>query len=469
MFKYTKKTFIYILNAAIMLTIIATIFFLLYLFPKNLRVDYQRLSDEVYDTVFLSMYPIDNYAEDTYTYWRGMDTIVTTHEFADLFTLKRYLHKITDSGNPVTTIYLGVLPEKLDATELTALLLSYPHIRFEVILPYPSLDYWLSLSEKQCDRLLQSYRDFIPPLLNHGTISPYFFGGAEWLIANPMNYADSFLATAEASELLMLHSDQNHNYVLTAATQPSPTASIDTLAALIAEARMNPANYPDLSDWNIVFFGDSVIGNYTNTTSIPNAVGGITGATVYNMGHGGGHITESGENYSLPDIVSAFIQKDLSLLPEDNQVSIGMESYFQDAPDGQLCFVINYGLNDYFSGVPISSEDPYDIYTFTGAARSSLKRLQEAYPDAHILINTPNFTTYFKNGTEPHYESYVMIDYINILKDIASEMNVELLDIYFDSGINANNIYSFSTDGCHPNESGRFLISQKIALKLADF
>ena len=59
--------------------IIATLLFFLFIFPKEMRTDYKRLSDENYDTVFLSMYPIDNYEEESYTYWRGMNAVVTAY------------------------------------------------------------------------------------------------------------------------------------------------------------------------------------------------------------------------------------------------------------------------------------------------------------------------------------------------------------------------------------------------------
>lgn len=460
---------IFILAISLAATVITSIVvFFVFLFPKDMRADFKRLSNESYDTVFLSMYPVDNYEEESYTYWRGMDAIVTTHEIPNLFTLKSYLKKATSSGT-LTTVYLGVLPEKLDASKLAALLLSYPGIRFEVILPYPELDYWLTLSGEECDSLLQTYRDFIPPLLNHEMISPYFFGGAEWLIANPANYEDTFLTNSGISETIMLHSDRDHGFVLTAATQPSPTASIDSLAVLIDQYRTTPAEYADLSDWNIIFLGDSVIGNYTNTTCIPGVTGGLTGANVYNMGYGGGNATELAEenNVSLPDVVNALVEKDLSILPTDFQLYHGMKQYLEDAPEGQLCVVINYGLNDYFTGAPINTGDAYDIYSFDGALRNAIKTLQEAYPGVHIILDTPNFTALFEYGTMARFEqSYTINDYVDAIIAVADEMNVEVLDNYKELGINEENWGTYLLDGCHPNELGRFLIGQRIAKKL---
>ncbi len=468
MTKKRRSKIILVMTTFVAIAIIAAIFLFLYIFPKEMRNDFDRLSNESYDTVFLSMYPVDNYEEDKYTYWRAMDIVVTSHEIPDMFTLKNYLKKVSKAGT-VTTIYLGVLPEKIDATELAALLLSYPTIRFEVILPYPQIDYWLALSTEECESLLQTYRDFIPPLLNHEMISPYFFGAEEWLIANPANYEDTFLTNAGVSETLMLHSDRDHAYVLKSDTQPSPTASIDALSTLIAQYREAPTEYPDLSGWNIVFLGDSVIGNYTNTTCIPSVTGGLTGANVYNMGFGGGSAAEFPDNnYSLPDIANALIQKDLSSLPAEQQVYYGMEQYIQDNPEGQLCVVINYGLNDYYAGAPLETENPYDIYSYAGAMRTAIKSLKEAYPDVRILLNTPNFTSFFDFGMEYRFDQkHTIVDYVDKLITIAEEMDVEVLDNYRELGINEENFFEYLLDGCHPNEKGRFMIGRNVALKLA--
>lgn len=463
-----------LINSVAFIVIAALLFFFLYLFPQEMRSDYKRLSTESYDTVFLSMYPIDNYEEESYTYWRAMDAVVTSHEIPNLLTLKGYMHKVAQSGT-VTTVYLGVLPEKINSLDLLALLLSYPKIKFEVILPYPSMDYWLSLSQEECTTLLQTYRDFIPPLLNQGMISPYFFGGAEWLIANPANYEEDFLTTPQISETIMLHSDIDHAFVLTANTQPSPTASIDALEALIQDYRTTPRTYADLSDWKIVFLGDSVIGNYTNTTCIPGVTGGLTGATVYNLGYGGGCATLfPNTDYSMPQIVDAVLAEKPDALPQDAQVYYGAIEFLQEEKaqkhaDKQYCFVINYGLNDYFSGAPMASDAPYDIYTFTGAYRTTIKTLREAYPGCEILLNTPNFSILFEYGMEHRFDqTYVLENYADTLIALAEELDVGVLDNFHELGITEENWGYFIPDGTHPGEDGRFLIGQRIAVKLGE-
>ena len=157
------------------------------------------------------------------------------------------------------------------------------------------------------------------------------------------------------------------------------------------------------------------------------------------------------------------------MLPSDSQACLGMEAYMSDGARIPYCFVINYGLNDYYNGAPILTNDSYDIYSFCGAYRYAVKVLKENFPNARIILTTPNFTTYFNNGMDYKSEyNHSITDYVDALIDLAAELNVELLDNYNEMGINAENHIYFLSDGCHPNENGRFLMAERIVQKLSE-
>lgn len=465
----SPKKYIIFIIIAITLALLTIIF--LCIFPKERRNDYSRFASESYDTAFLSMYPTDYFYEEDFSYWRGLTTVKAAYEIPDYSTLKSYLNVIGKSGNIIHTIYLGVLPEKLSADQLAALLQSYPSVHFEIILPNPSMDYWLSMSDDECADTITAYRDFILPLLQYGNMSLYYFGATEWLISNPANYDSHFQTTAKASLTIMLNSDRDHRFLLDV---EKAEEQLEKLTELIAQNRSTPLTYPDLSDYSIVFLGDSVIGNYDGATSIPGVVEGLTGATVFNLGLGGGKAAETPDNNcSLSDITTALITRDISDLPldmevsQDAQLQKNLSIYLEAEPTKELCFVINYGLNDYFSGLPITSESPLDIYTYGGAMKTAVKQIQEAFPNAKILLMTPNFTSYYGNGTEHRYDAHhTLKDYTDTLFAVAQELDVLLLDNFNELGINADNHSHYLSDGCHPNETGRFLIGQRIALKL---
>lgn len=455
------------------LIIIGIILFIIFRPSKEEKADLKLLSETEYDSVFLSMFPTANFEEGDFAYYRGMTLAKTSYSIPDYQTLKAYMNRIAKSGNAIHTIYMGVRPDKLSSKELLELLQKYPNVTWEIIPAYPYLSYWKQLSEENTLSTLQDYRDFSEALLASAlpNLHVYSFCAAEWLISNSSNYEAEFLTTKDISRTIMLHTDAGHDYLLTAENTAN---TYDELTRLITLQRTSPTVYPDLSDWDIVFFGDSIIGNYTDTASIPGVLSALTNAQVYNCGWGGTsaayNSTETGDA-SLTEMVDAFIRKDTSNFSSDSQAFIGLNSYYQSgSPDRQLCFVLHYGLNDYYCGLPVATKDPYDIQSFSGALRTAINRLKEAYPDACILLSAPNFTSYFSNGTQVQSDiGGVATDYVGAVLTVAAENNCLVLNNYTETGINAENHTVYLSDGCHPNERGRFIVGSLMAQKLGQY
>lgn len=430
-------------------------FFLWHRSTAAQRRDFRRIDSETYDTVFLSMYPIDAFDEADYLYFRAMTVLKTESLLPGLSSLEKYMERIAGSGNTVSTVYLGIRPDRVTAGEISSLAASYPDMAFEVILACPSVDYWRQLSDPEYEQVLNAYCDFLSAADTDSTHT-YFFSAEEWLITNPALYTDTWSLTPDAAEFVMTHSDVFHSYQVT----PDNAAGLSSaLRRLTAAQRTAPTVYPDLSDTAVVFFGDSVIGNYTDGTSIPGALRGLTGATVYNCGYGGNSAAMN-ENtlITLPGIAAAFAEQDASVLPADTQVRAGFLEYAASPPlTDKLCFVISYGLNDYFSQNPISSEDPFDITTYSGAIRTAVSCLKENFPGARIFLCTPTYTA-FSSGTA----AFSLEDYVNTVIDLARELDVELIDNYGSLGIDGTNQGVYLADQVHPNEKGRFLAVREI-------
>lgn len=468
---------ILVIGTLLLLAMSGSILLFVRYFPSQLRRDFARLSAEEYDSVFLSMYPIDNFNEEDFAYWWGRDIVITTHHIPNKLILECYLNEISAHSTTTDTIYLGIRPEHIANEELALLLAAYPQYHFITMLANPSLEYWTELPEAECSSLLQTYRDCISSLMEAQISSPnisvYFWGNTEWLIANPDRYESDFLTDATASLTIMLHFDQRHVYHLKPETY---STAVDKLSALIALERKNPTEYIDLSGQQIIFFGDSVIGNFTRPTSIPGVVSTLTGATTYNLGYGGTRAARTNDDpCNLNGIVEAFLTGNAHMLLEDGepvpQAYLGLTEYLESTTGTETpyCFVINYGLNDYFQGLPISSEDPYDVYTYTGAFRTAVQDLRAAYPNARIIVTTPNFTIAYNNGTDSQSDyGFVLADYADALIALAEELNIELLDNFHELAINAENHTELLSDGCHPNEAGLFVMGQRIAAKLGN-
>lgn len=466
----TRRKMIYLrVVTAIIIVCITTFLFLFFRKPKALLEDYRNIASRQYDIAFLSMYPVSAGLEKDFQYYWGRSAFQASYCIPKLSIIEEYLERIAESGNTVTTAYLGIRPDKTDIRELQALADRYPSMAFEVILPYPSSDYWTSLPERQYQQILAAYSAFLSEAPGIPNIHFYFHASQEWLIGNPDNYEDEWSASESAVRTVLLTSNTEDSYYV---TSENASAFSQALADLTRNMRTVPKTFPDLSDYRFVFFGDSVIGNYTDATSIPGVVKALTGATAYNCGFGGGSASiapdTSGTPANLSNIAKAFAKGDPSPLPPDSQVYQGINAYLSDAPSGRkLCFVINYGLNDYFCGYAIASEqDPYDPATFSGAIRTAVDTLRSRFPDARIILCTPSYCYYFQNGEEPRGEKgYVLKDYADAVLSLSQELRTDVLDTYRDFGVNSDNWDTYLLpDQVHPNAAYRYLIGEKIAM-----
>lgn len=440
---------------------------------KNMEAKQQyldRLSVEFYDSVFFSMYPIDNYSEEDFFTYRGLTTPISSYVFSDLAEIPEFLDTALISDNNLSTVYLGLDPYAIWTTskenqnnwdaDLSQYLISYidayPEITFEVLLPYPSMEYWTDAKEEKVNTILTTYRTLVCSLAPYSNVYTFFVGGEHWLIANSGNYEGDFNTNYNVSKHLMLTTFCDGNLRI---TDIDADIVFDNFKTMIQEEKNSPATYPDLSKWQIVFFGDSVIGNYKGSASVPGVVNGLSDASAYNFAIGGTSATQFNEsNNTFIPVVNQFLSGELTVTQDDTTFHGDRDS------DDRLCFVIHYGLNDYFTGQQITNpDDLYDENTYTGALRTGIRQLQDAYPDATILLLTPPFCSYFSNGTEINSNAGgTLTDYVDAVIRVATEMNVDYLDNYTGLGINADNHTDYLADGCHLNETGRFLAATHI-------
>jgi lysophospholipase L1-like esterase len=248
---------------------------------------------------------------------------------------------------------------------------------------------------------------------------------------------------------------------------------------------------------DIVFFGDSVIGNYVDSTSVPGVAAGLSGAKTYNMGVGGATATFLSEDEpSIVTMVDAFISADSSTFTEEQQIKYGIEEYYADHEEDsgrETCFIINYGFNDYFCGLPVeerqnesaaeivSESNPYsgtdndgmdssnyDAACYKGALKAAVAKLRNAFPECRIVLMTPGYCSYYNSGTIPmSSEGGILTDYVKAVIGVADEMNVEYMDNYHGLGINQLNYDRYLVDGCHPNTMGRYIMAWHIVKYLA--
>ena len=344
---------------------------------------------------------------------------------------------------------------KAELDYINGLAEKYADVSFYTILSYPSAQYWKSLTEAEMKAQLETYESLIKLLTHNDNVSMYWPGSEKWLIESRTNY-NSGVPTEDVALNLLILCTCNLKYTV---DKDSIASYEESLKAVVSE----DIRYSDLSDKEIVFFGDSIFGNYHGPISIPGATEGLSGAGTYNLGIGGTSAIGDFNN-----VVNTFIGSSASDI--DNEEFNKELERFKKEHDGskKLCFVINYGVNDYFSGIPakINSGAPYQDYSYDSyesALTDGIIKLKSTFPDSDIYILSPIYTDYFEGGT--HVLSDVgsnLQTYRNVGQQIAEKTNVNWIDSLTLIEITAKNHKTYLVDGVHPTPDGIYLISSAI-------
>lgn len=239
---------------------------------------------------------------------------------------------------------------------------------------------------------------------------------------------------------------------------------------------------------DIVIFGDSIFGEIRDENSVPAQLQKILGRNVYNGAFGGTCATREEPEKRLDYTRDLFSLIELAKSVESGdfgvQQSVIMREsnteYFEDVIDGLDAidfsgveiFVIQQGLNDYHAGVPIENpEAPYDESTFMGAVRMAVRSFRKVNPEARIVMITPVYTWYTASGKtceETDNGGGILEDYVNAELRLAEELDLEVIDVYHDFYPHEKweDWELCSRDGLHPNETGRKMLTERIAERL---
>lgn len=437
------------------------------------KADVNVLSQGDYDAILLSMYTAEDFDADEFMRFRGISAVQAFHNFVNLADIGDYLDKCFSSNENLSDVYIGLDPYVISGLYrhhtsfyindyekyLTSYVRDHEDVLFELLLPVLSADYLRTLSESEFTELVNSYRNLVNLYIPYDNVIIYYLSYEEWLIMNPGHFDVSNFCNSDILYDVVAYTFRDSMYCLT-------PDNMEERFAQMVELTQRDVYYPDLSDWCMVFFGDSVMAYHTGSSSIPGVVSGLTGAETYNCGESGILASDNSSGVlSFNRMVTRFLEQDATGLNDDSNYKRGLTEYAHKSHEGKkVCFVIEFGLNDYFSGFPVDNpEDKYDKGAYSGALRSGIRTLQDAYPDAEILLLAPTYTAQFSGGTEINGEKgSVLMDYVSTVLTVADEMGVYCLNNYAESGINADTYEQYLTDGTHPNESGSFLLGNGI-------
>lgn len=236
---------------------------------------------------------------------------------------------------------------------------------------------------------------------------------------------------------------------------------------------MIPKGYKEshmLKDKTIVCFGDSIWGLVDDETGIAANVEKMTGATVENYALSGATASNTlGTVYedkcsmwSLSQIVQVLQSNELT---EDKKLNQILDASLEDAQ----YLILAYGLNDYFNGISIESEDKLDVNTYAGALRWAVEYFRENYPDLRIVLIGQTYCQFYSYGiVEDDSDTKnpgggVGTDYVEAVRQIAKEYDLLFINQYEELPINEWNGKLYLEDATHLNEKGRMEYAKIVA------
>lgn len=244
----------------------------------------------------------------------------------------------------------------------------------------------------------------------------------------------------------------------------------------------------------LLFLGDSIVGQYRDETSIPALTAQELGVTAVNGAFGGTTMSqqnrESRDAYyrdglAFPQLARAIAAQDFGVqqtIRTKDYVTMHFGSIVDELDtvdfSGVKTVIITYGMNDYTTGSPIGNPgDPEDPYTLVGAMRTGIHFLQQGYPELRIIFVSPTYCWFLNTmgSTDDtcetsDYGGGYLEEYVEAERQVAQECGVEFLDLYHD--YYPHEEYSdwslYTEDGMHPNEAGRQKIAETLAAYLRE-
>ncbi len=436
---------------------------------KAFAACFKEFSGKSCDSVFLSQFEASSYTVEDFEHFAGRNTYI----FSENATTKNDLSYIKDisevlSKTDVTEVnrklYICVDPQMLSkiaggpkklkaftANYFARVIEAYPDIEYDFIFPYYNISKYVEDAEFEdypvnCKTIVEGLSGFSNVCFDYPTDQP-------WLYDNEFIFeegSDANIGEAE-SNLVFCNIFIDKNYRIDANGVIGRSASFkQTVDSYIESSK----DYPDLSGFNIVIFGDSIFDMYHDNTSIQKIVENKSGADVICKAIGGMSAAEDSE------AGLGFFGGEL-----DDFTGLMMEIAEVSDVGERLVFVFEFGLNDYFRGCPVSDpEDPHNTATYTGALRTAYERIKKEYPESEFIVIAPGYITAYEGGNIQVLENGpILSDYRDAASKFAQDIDANLFDFSNECGFSDKNASRFLlNDGIHYNENGRLAIGKAL-------
>ena len=427
-----------------------------------------RLASEKYDSFYYSFLGSTIIDPGNFPVFSGTNPIFIAPSTKDYENINVLLDAaIAKEG--LKTVFFEIDPVSFSEGEgkaefeyINQMIEKYSNVTFYATLAYPETTDWKALGEDGRKKQLETYKSAIEYLAHNDNLMMFWPGTQKWLVESPENYLEGVPVEDVAQNLLVL-TVCNRKYAIDKESFENYAKELNALA----EA---DTKYPDLSDCEFVFMGDSIIGNYHGPLSIPGMAQSLSGSKAFNLGYGGSSAIDQfnsfvnclTENRKTDDFDNVEFKSELERFKLEHDET------------KQLVFVISYGVNDYFMGVPAraNANGPYKDYlydSFESALSDGILKLKSTYPDAKIYVVAPIYCDYFESGAIPQSNVGGNLQaYRNVTKEVCEKQEVNWIDSNEKIEINRNNHTTFLVDGVHPTLEGLYLIGNSIIKAIAE-
>ena len=180
------------------------------------------------------------------------------------------------------------------------------------------------------------------------------------------------------------------------------------------------------------------------------SIGGTTAAVVNESTQWDSWTSHSfnGMMYLVNDIIS-----EEQLIPKETAYSIMKQIDFNEVD----YILVSYGLNDYFSNVPIYPKEYFDLTSYVGALRHGIHKIQEKYPHIEFILTSPTYCGWFEGERD-----FGLGDYVEAARGVSREYGTHFIDMYHALGKSPDQKTQYLEDGVHLTEEGRRLYARSV-------
>lgn len=257
---------------------------------------------------------------------------------------------------------------------------------------------------------------------------------------------------------------------------------IEAIDSIIPLAPDKLEGHVDDGVTTILCLGDDPFSLEQGDGGLAEQIAAKTGATVYNGSFTNTTIASQNPTYQdwyyLDAFSFSYVAQSLASGDFDLMTNAAAYSYDEAFPRTTAMLAsldmssvdiicIMYDGSDYINRRPCDDPNaPYDIITYTGALRTGIEAIQEAYPYIRIVVMSHTFCFYvneeenFENGDRVDLGNGTLSHYLQKELDVTMDCSVSFIDNFYGS-INEDNYLGYMTDYIHFNDAGRELLADR--------